>query len=426
MKIKHIGLLGLGTVGSGVARIIRDHQEKIQKQFGFSVQVDKVLVRDPKKIPEEFRGSFTVVSDYREIMEDPAIDLVVEVMGGIDFAKECLEAAFFNHKPVVTANKDLIAAYGKDLTRQAEEAGVSLRYEASTAGGIPILRALRESLAGDKLESVTGILNGTTNFILTKMTQEGADYAEVLKEAQALGFAEADPTSDVDGLDALRKVVILCKIAFGADVPMAKIPVQGIREVTPQDIQLAKDWGLVMKLLGRIQTSEQGEIFAEVAPFLVAKGHPLSQVDHEMNSIYTQGKASGTLMFYGAGAGELPTASAVLGDLLTICQELEQGVRPVAFARYEQELAWMSEDEVQARHFFHLAMAKDSQSLTPLLDQLGIHLEKSLVGPHDSKEGWTDFVGITELISYAQRQEFMARVEACDRLVLRSVYGLMD
>ena len=159
MKIKHIGLLGLGTVGSGVARIIRDHQEKIQKQFGFSVQVDKVLVRDPKKIPEEFRGSFTVVSDYREIMEDPAIDLVVEVMGGIDFAKECLEAAFFNHKPVVTANKDLIAAYGKDLTRQAEEAGVSLRYEASVAGGIPILRALRESLAGDKLESVTGILN---------------------------------------------------------------------------------------------------------------------------------------------------------------------------------------------------------------------------------------------------------------------------
>ena len=149
----------------------------------------------------------------------------------------------------------------------------------------------------------------------------------------------------------------------------------------------------------------------------MTKGHPLSQVDHEMNSIYTQGKASGTLMFYGAGAGELPTASAVLGDLLTICQELEQGVRPVAFARYEQELAWMSEDEVQARHFFHLAMAKDSQSLTPLLDQLV---------PHDFKEGWTDFVGITELISYAQRQEFMARVEACDQLVLRSVYGLMD
>ena len=253
MKEISIGLLGLGTVGSGVVKIIENHQEKLMHQVGCPVKVKKILVKNMDKHLSNGVEASLLTTDVDDILNDPEIDIVVEVMGGVDQTKQYLFQALNNKKHVVTANKDLMALYGGKLLKTASENGCDLFFEASVAGGIPILRSITEGLSSDKITKIMGIVNGTTNFILTKMSQNGAAYDEVLKQAQELGFAEADPTSDVEGLDAARKMVILATLGFSMEMALDDVSVQGISGVTEEDIQYGKQLGYTMKLIGIAQ-----------------------------------------------------------------------------------------------------------------------------------------------------------------------------
>ena len=321
MKQINIGLLGLGTVGGGVAKIMHDHAQKMSDTEGIQYQVTKIFVRDIEKSKAKHPGlpeSIQLTTDFNDVINDPSIDIVVEAMGGTTFAADCIESALRAGKHIVTANKDLVAIKrGLDLIQYAQDHQLDFLYEAAVAGGIPILNSLRTPLASDKLFSVSGIVNGTTNYILTKMVEQGRGFDEVLAEAQALGLAEADPSGDVDGLDAARKIVILTKMAFGVTVDLNEIPVKGIRHVTARDIQVASSLGYVIKLIGRANFVD-GTVYAEVAPTLVPKTHPLSTVRNEMNAVFTEGAATGEMMFYGPGAGELPTGAMVVSDIMAI------------------------------------------------------------------------------------------------------------
>ncbi|MHB1127284.1 MAG: homoserine dehydrogenase [Bacillota bacterium] len=320
-----VGLLGLGTVGTGVWKIIRDHADILEQRAGTPIEVVRVLVKDAKKkravdIPPE-----VLTTDPSDILDNPEIDIVVELMGGLEPARDYIIRALRNGKNVVTANKDVLATSGRELFDAAAEHGRDLLFEGSVAGGIPIIRPLKECLAANRIEQVMGIINGTTNFILTKMTQEGRDFNEVLAEAQALGYAEADPTADVGGLDAARKIAILASIAFNTRVTLDDVYVEGITGITSQDIQYARELGYVIKLLGIGKESSDG-VEVRVHPAFIPTDHPLASVNDVFNAIYVKGNAVGDTMFYGRGAGEMPTASAVVGDIITVARDIRQGV----------------------------------------------------------------------------------------------------
>ena len=322
MKEISIGLLGLGTVGSGVVKIIENHQEKLMHQVGCPVKVKKILVKNIDKHLSNGVEASLLTTDVDDILNDPEIDIVVEVMGGIDQTKQYLFQALNNKKHVVTANKDLMALYGGKLLKKASENGCDLFFEASVAGGIPILRSITEGLSSDKITKIMGIVNGTTNFILTKMSQNGAAYDEVLKQAQELGFAEADPTSDVEGLDAARKMVILATLGFSMEMALDDVSVQGISGVTEEDIQYGKQLGYTMKLIGIAQ--QDGEkVEVSVGPTFLADTHPLASVHNEYNAVYVCGEAVGETMFFGPGAGSLPTATSIVSDLVVVMKNMQ-------------------------------------------------------------------------------------------------------
>ncbi len=309
----NIGLLGLGTVGRGVVKVLQNNSESIEKKVGRKVELKKILVRDLNKDRGIELAADMLTDRPEDILDNPQIDIVVEVMGGIEPAKNYIIKALQDGKHVVTANKDLIALHGKELFAAANN--TDLFFEASVAGGIPIIRPLKECLAGNRLEEVMGIINGTTNYILTKMTNEGSDFEEVLKEAQDLGYAEADPTSDVGGLDAARKIAILASVAFGSRVTFNDVYVEGITNISVEDISYAHDLGYVIKLLG-IAKDINDQIEVRVHPVFIPKDHPLASVNDAFNAIFVKGDAIGEAMFYGQGAGEMPTASAVVGDII--------------------------------------------------------------------------------------------------------------
>ncbi|MCG0313843.1 MAG: homoserine dehydrogenase, partial [Calditerricola sp.] len=294
----NIGLMGLGTVGTGVVRLIEGHQEDLMHQTGMRIRIARILVRDPEK-PRAVRVRRELLTtDPRDILEDPSIDVVVEVMGHVEPTRQYLLEALRRGKHVVTANKDLMALHGGEILALAAERGCDVFYEASVAGGIPILRALVEGFSSDRITKLMGIVNGTTNYILTKMSREGADYAQALREAQELGYAEADPTSDVEGLDAARKMAILATLGFRTEVQLDEVDVTGISKVTAEDIAYAKQLGYEIKLLG-IAAQEDGLIEVSVEPTLVPQRHPLASVDGVMNAVYVYGEAVGETMFYG-------------------------------------------------------------------------------------------------------------------------------
>ncbi|GGE18730.1 homoserine dehydrogenase [Marinithermofilum abyssi] len=320
-----VGLMGLGTVGTGVVRLVEGHQEDLRNQTGKEIVIEKILVQDIHKernVPVD-QGKLTDRAD--EILQDPRIDVVVEVMGGIEPTRELLRQAVASGKHVVTANKDLMALHGAELLSAAAEKNCDLYYEASVAGGIPILRALVEGFSSDRITKMIGIVNGTTNYILTEMSRNGADFEEVLAQAQALGYAEANPASDVEGLDAGRKMAILATLGFHAQVSLEDVTVEGITQVTLEDIRFAEQLGYVMKLVGLAQR-DNGEIEVSVEPALLPKHHPLASVDGVYNAVYVHGEAVGETMFYGPGAGELPTATAVVSDLVTVVKNMGLGV----------------------------------------------------------------------------------------------------
>ncbi len=319
-----VGILGCGHVGGALVRLIHDHADVIEARAGVPLEVARVAVNDLTKERDLPLPARCFTDDAAAVVDDPDVDIVVEVIGGIEPARRLIVDALMGGKPVVTANKELVATHGRELFETAEGAGVDILFEASVGGGIPLIRPLRESLAGDRIRRVMGIVNGTTNYILTGMTDQGASFADALADAQQLGFAETDPTADVEGFDAAAKAAIIASIAFGARVVAGDVYREGITEITADDITSARDLGYVVKLLA-IAEDFDGEIAVRVHPAMVPEHHPLASVRDAFNAVFIEGDAVGELMLYGRGAGGMPTASAVLGDLVDAAKNLVEG-----------------------------------------------------------------------------------------------------
>ena len=319
-KIVQIGLLGFGTVGSGVVRVLTDNSQLIAQRAGTAISIKKILVRDLTK-KRALSTAAEMTTDPAAVLGDPEIDIVVELLGGEEPARTLMLEALNRGKHVVTANKDVMAKYGRELFEAAEKNNVNLLFEASVGGGIPIIRPLKRCLAANRISEVMGIVNGTTNYMLDKMTAEGMDFATVLAEAQAKGYAEADPTADVGGLDAARKIAILASIAFGTRVRLDDVSVEGITKIEPEDIDYGRELGYVIKLLAIAQETDKG-VNARVHPAFIPTTHPLAAVRDAFNAIFIRGDAVGDAMFYGRGAGSLPTASAVCADIMEAARDI--------------------------------------------------------------------------------------------------------
>ena len=322
-KYKEIkaALLGAGTVGGGVYKLVERRAAEMPDKVGAELKITKVLVKNLQKKREGI-PSEVLTDDWEGIIHDPEISIVIELMGGVEPARTYILQALEAGKNVVTANKDLLAEHGQELMEAAERNHRDLCFEAAVGGGIPIIRPLKECLAGNEITEVMGIVNGTTNYILTKMTQEGWDFDDALKEAQRLGFAEADPTADVEGLDAGRKMAILASIAFHSRVTFKDVDVKGITKITAKDIQCAKEFGYTLKLLG-VARNEEGKMEVGVSPMMIPSTHPLANVNDSFNAVFVHGDAVDDAMFQGRGAGEFPTASAVVGDLISVARDMQ-------------------------------------------------------------------------------------------------------
>ena len=326
MKEIKIGLIGLGTVGTGVVRILQENAPLIEGRLGGRIRLHKVADIDLERdrgvqVPKEI-----LTTDAEAVLNDPEIAICMELVGGIEPARTFILKAIQQGKHVVTANKALLALHGAEIFAAARESGVRVGFEASVGGGIPIIRSLHEGLVANRIDSIFGILNGTSNYILTQMTQEGKEFREVLKEAQQLGYAEADPTLDVEGTDAAHKLAILAALAFGVGVNFNDIYVEGISTIAPLDIQYSSEFGYRVKLLA-IGKEDGGKVELRVHPTMLPAHHLLSKVEGVYNAIYIAGDAVGATMFYGQGAGALPTGSAVVSDLVDICQDIIAGVK---------------------------------------------------------------------------------------------------
>lgn len=341
----NIAVLGYGTVGSGVVEVINTNQDSINRRAGDEIRIKYVLdLRDFPGDPVQK----VLVHDYETIVNDPEVDIVVEVMGGLEpahtFVKRALEAG----KSVATSNKTLVAKFGPELMDIARNKNINFLFEASCGGGIPIIRALNQSLTADQIDEVTGILNGTTNYMLTKMDMEGSRFESVLKEAQEKGYAEADPTADVEGYDACRKIAILSSLAYGKFLNYEKIHTEGITRITPEDMEYARTMGMSIKLLATSRKLSEDSYYAVVAPFLVGKNNPLYSVNDVYNGIFVHGNVLGDAMFYGSGAGKLPTASAVVADVVDEAKHLHENM-PNEWN--DQPLPLADPDQVSGRFF---------------------------------------------------------------------------
>jgi homoserine dehydrogenase len=370
MERVRVGILGCGHVGSALVELLRARRSEVAARTGLDLEISRVAVRSvARERPVEFADG-VLTHDAFDVVADPSVDVVVEVIGGIEPARELIATALGHGKPVVTANKELLANVGADLFAAAERSGVDLLFEAAVGGGIPIIRPLRESLVGERVRRVIGIVNGTTNYILTRMTEDGVTYQEALAEAQSLGYAERDPTADVEGYDAGAKAAIVATIAFGARVVAGDVYHEGISGITPADIAHARRLGYVVKLLA-IAEQDDGEIGVRVHPAMVPAEHPLASVRGSHNAIFVEGDAVGELMFYGRGAGGEPTASAVLGDLIDAAGNLRKG--------YSASLGSLAKaairpiDEINTAYYLNLEVFDQPGVLAAVAGVFGVH-----------------------------------------------------
>jgi homoserine dehydrogenase len=330
MKAIHIGLLGLGTVGAGVAKILESHREELEEKIGAPLVLRSIADKDITSPRSGLTLSRLPLStDAASVLDDPEIDIVIELIGGLEPARKFMLRALANGKHVVTANKALLATHGKELYAAAVKQGRMLAFEAAVAGGIPIIRSVKEGLAANRISSLYGIVNGTCNYILTKMTDEGREFSQVLAEAQAQGYAEADPTFDIEGIDSAHKLQILATLAFRTSVDLGKVYVEGISGITPQDISLAAEMGYRIKLLA-IAKACDGEMELRVHPTMIPESTPMAAVSGVFNAIFLNGDTVDDLMFYGRGAGQMPTASSVCADIIEIARRLASGQPAVA------------------------------------------------------------------------------------------------
>lgn len=359
-----VAILGYGTVGSGVYEVLKTNRDSIKEKTGDEIHVKYVLdLRDFPGDPVEE----VLVHDYEKIISDPDVDIVVEVMGGVEpahtFAKRALEAG----KSVATSNKAMVAQCGVELSKIAREKNINFLFEASCGGGIPIIRPLNNALTAEVIDEITGILNGTTNYMLYKMSTEGCDFDEVLKEAQEKGYAEADPTADIEGHDVCRKIAILSSLAYGKFVDFQEIPTEGITKITAMDMKYAKELGMTVKLLG---TSRKvgDQVYAQVTPYLVGPSSQLYSVNDVFNGIFVHGNMLGDAMFYGSGAGKLPTASAVVADIIEEAKNLNKNVM---YGLSEEKMDLMSVDNVEERYFVrHQGTEKDVEAVFGNVEQV--------------------------------------------------------
>lgn len=356
-----VAILGSGTVGTGVYKIIQNQKEEFPHKIGSELEVAKILVRNINKQREGIPSEI-LTDKWADIINDDSIGIVIEVMGGIEPAKTYISEALTKGKNVVTANKDLMAEYGHELLETATEHNCDLLFEAAVAGGIPIIRPIKQCLAANKITEIMGIINGTTNFILTKMTEEGMEFEDALKLATELGYAEADPTADIEGLDAGRKIAILASIAFNSRVSFSDVYTEGISKITAKDIKYAKELGCVIKLIATAKNTETG-IEVRVTPMFIPVSHPLASVNDSFNAVFVHGDALGDAMFYGRGAGELPTASAVMGDVIDVCRNTVYNCNGRIGCTCYKNIPIKSMDNIESKYFVSTLLENKSGTL---------------------------------------------------------------
>ncbi|RRD32392.1 homoserine dehydrogenase [Streptococcus minor] len=426
MTVK-IGLLGFGTVASGVPFLLRENAEKIKQAAQDDIEIAKVLVRDEAEKSRLLAEGhvYNFVTDIDEIILDEEIAIVVELMGRIEPAKTFITRALQAKKHVVTANKDLLAVHGSELRTIAKENGVALYYEAAVAGGIPILRTLANSFASDKITRIMGVLNGTSNFMMTKMVDEGWTYEKALKTAQELGYAESDPTNDVEGIDAAYKAVILSQFAFGMTIDFEHVHHKGISGITPEDVAVAQELGYVIKLVGDIQETPSG-ISAEVSPTFLPKAHPLASVNGVMNAVFVESIGIGESMFYGPGAGQKPTAASVTADIIRIVRRLKDNTIGKDFNEFSRPLQLATAEDVRSDYYFSI-LTPDVQGkmlrLAEIFNAQAISFKQILQRPTDEKEA--RLVIVTHSMSKTQLEHVTKQLEESQEFQVSNIFKVL-
>ncbi|MGC9184827.1 MAG: homoserine dehydrogenase [Thiomonas sp.] len=419
MKPLQIALLGAGTVASGVVKVLARNQEEIQRRAGRGIAIEAIAARNPAKARAALGDALPITTDFMALATRPDIDIVVELMGGFSPARELVLAAIDAGKHVVTANKALLALHGNEIFAAAQAKGVMVAFEAAVAGGIPIIKAVREGLAGNRIEWVAGIINGTTNFILSEMRDKGLDFASALQQAQALGYAEADPTFDIEGVDAAHKATILCAIAFGVPVQFDKAYVEGITALQSADIRYAEQLGYRIKLLGITKRTGQG-IELRVHPTLIPATRLVANVEGAMNAVVVQADAVGPTLYYGKGAGSEPTASAVIADLVDVTRlhtaDPEHRVPHLAFQPDAMsDLPILPMDQVVTAYYLRLRVADRAgvlADLTRILADGGISIDGLIQREAGEGEHQTDVIILTHDTQEARMNAAMARMQA--------------
>ncbi|WP_138496225.1 homoserine dehydrogenase [Paenibacillus pinistramenti] len=424
MKAIKVGLLGLGTVGTGVVRIVEKHQEDLLSQVGSPIQIEKIAVKNLKKERSISVDSSVLTEDPWEVIRHPEIDVIVEVMGGINETKTYLLEALALGKHIITANKDLMALYGSEILAKALEHQCDVFYEASVAGGIPIIRTLIEGFSSDRITKIMGIVNGTTNYILSKMSRESASYEDVLKEAQQLGYAESDPTSDVEGLDAARKMAILSTLGFRTNVELKDVSVRGISSVSKEDITYAKQLGYEMKLLGIAECHDDG-LSISVQPTMVKASHPIAAVGGVYNAVYVHGEAVGETMFYGAGAGELPTATSVVADLIAVIKNMKLGVTGLKAIVPYKEKKLRADERIFYKNFLLLQVDDKAgvlAQITQVFAEYEVSLDSVIQTPNAQQPG-AEIMIVTHLANKASMDKVVKHFESMSVIRrIKSIY----
>lgn len=411
MKEIKIGMLGFGTVGTGVVRVLRENEREITAKAGVKLTLKSVLVRDAKKERPYMEG-LHLTENVDEILNDEEIDIVIELLGGIHPAREYMLVAMEKGKNVVTANKDVVAQFGKDMFEAMEKYGVDFRFEASVGGGIPIVMPLKQCLTANRVTEIMGIINGTTNYMLSQMAENGSDYDSVLKEAQAKGYAEANPAADVEGLDAARKIAILASIAFNTRIRFEDVSVEGITKVTPEDIEYAKALGYVVKLLAIGRDCGEAGVDVRVHPVFLPKAHPLASVNDVYNAIFVRGNAIGEAMFYGRGAGSLPTASAVVADVIDIARDMQLDTFGRLHCTCYAHKSLCPVEETKASYYVRLLVDDEPGVLAAIATAFGNHKVslKSVIQTRRYKER-AEIVAVTHVVKHRKMQEAAADLE---------------
>jgi homoserine dehydrogenase len=426
MRPINVGLLGLGTVGGGTLTVLRRNREEIARRAGREIRVVKAAVRDLDKARRYDGVGLSITTDPGEVVNDPGIDIVVELIGGLSPAKELVMTAIENGKHVVTANKHLVAKHGNEIFAAAQRKGVMVAFEAAVAGGIPIIKAIREGLTANRIEWIAGIINGTTNYILTEMRDKGSGFDDALREAQRLGYAEADPTFDVEGIDAAHKLTILSAIAFGVPMQFDRAYTEGITGLTGADVRYAEQLGYRIKLLGITKRKERG-IELRVHPTLIPARRLIANVDGAMNAVLVKGDAVGPTLYYGAGAGAEPTASAVVADLVDVTRlhtaDPQHRVPHLAFQPdHLSDLPVLSMDEVETACYLRLR-AYDQlgvlADITRILADQGISIEAVLQKEPGEGEDQVDIILLTHLAMERAVNAAIASIEALESIAGR-------